>query len=198
MTAIRLVLVRHGPTEWNAARRLQGRANIPLSPAGRAAVSRRVLPAELAGLRWLTSPLARARQTAELLGVAARPEPALIEMDYGAWEGLTLQAARAADPAAALVNEARGLDFRPPGGESPRQVQARLIGLAGRLLAEGRDTGAVTHKGVIRAAMALATGWDMTGKPPVRLDWAAAHLFLLDSAGHWSLARADIPLEPPE
>jgi len=193
---IRLALLRHGPTAWNAERRMQGRADVPLSPAGIEAVRRRRVPAELAGFRWLTSPLARARQTAGLLGVSAEPEPALIEMDYGAWEGLTLAAARAGDPGAA-ANEARGLDFTPPDGESPRMVQARLAGLAERLLEAGDDTAAVTHKGVIRAALALATGWDMTGKPPLRLDWAAAHLFLLDAAGHWSLVRADIPLEPP-
>ena len=197
MSGVRLALLRHGPTAWNAARRLQGRAGVPLSPAGARAVARRVVPPELAGLRWLASPLARARQTARLLGVAAEPEPALIEMDYGGWEGLTLEAARALDPAAARLNEARGLDFRPPGGESPRDVQARLAALAGRLLADGRDTGAVTHKGVIRAALALATGWDMTGRPPLRLDWSAAHLFLLDPAGRWTLARPDIPLQPP-
>lgn len=194
---MRLALLRHGPTEWNAERRLQGRADIPLSPAGRAAVARRRIPPELAGLRWLASPLARARETARLLGIEAAEEPALIEMDYGAWEGRTLAAIRAAAPVAAAANEARGLDFRPPGGESPRDVQARLSVLARRLLAEGRDTAAVTHKGVIRAALALATGWDMTGRPPLRLDWTAAHLFLLDAAGNWSLERADIPLEPP-
>lgn len=198
---IRLALLRHGPTTWNAERRLQGRADIPLSSIGTEAVRQRRVPDALAGFRWLASPLARARQTAKLLGVAAEPEPALIEMDYGAWEGLTLAEARASDPGAE-ANEARGLDFTPPGGESPRVVQARLAGLAARLLADGRDTAAVTHKGVIRAALALATGWDMTGKPPHRLDWAAAHLFLLDAAGHWSLVRADIPMtsslpEPP-
>ena len=194
---IRLVLLRHGPTDWNAEHRLQERADIPLSDAGRAAVARRKLPAELDGFRWLASPLARARQTAQALGVTAVPEPALIEMDYGTWEGLTLAEARAGDPGAP-ANEARGLDFTPPGGESPRAVQARLVELGGRLLADRRDTAAVTHKGVIRAALALATGWDMTGKPPVRLDWTAAHLFRLDADGHWSLERPNIPLEPPE
>jgi len=193
---IRLALLRHGPTDWNARHRLQGRADIPLSDSGRAAVARRTVTAELAGFRWLTSPLARARQTAEALGVAAEPEPALIEMDYGSWEGLTLAEARAGDPGAP-ANEARGLDFTPPGGESPRTVQARLSELGVRLLADRRDTAAVTHKGVIRAALALATGWDMTGKPPVRLDWTAAHLFRLDADGHWSLERPNIPLEPP-
>lgn len=199
---IRLALLRHGPTDWNADRRLQGRADIPLSAAGRTAVAGRRLPRELSGWRWLASPLARARQTARLLGVAAIEEPALIEMDYGAWEGRTLAAVRAEDPTGVAANEARGLDFRPPGGESPREVQVRLAALGLRLLADGCDAAAVTHKGVIRAALALATGWDMTGRPPLRLDWTAAHLFLLDAAGHWSLARAnlalaDTPPEPP-
>lgn len=194
---IRLALIRHGPTGWNAGKRLQGRADIPLSDAGRAALAGRRVPPELAGFRWLTSPLARAAETARLLGVTAAVEPALIEMDYGTWEGRTLAAIRAEDPDGAAADEARGLDFRPPGGESPRDVQGRLCELAVRLLADGRDTAAVTHKGVIRAALALATGWPMTGKPPSRLDWTAAHLFLVDAAGHWSLLRADISLEPP-
>lgn len=197
---IRLALIRHGATAWNAARRLQGRADIPLSETGRAAVARRRIPPVLAGAHWLTSPLVRAGETAALLGAAAVEEALLIEMDYGSWEGRTLAAVRAEDPEAVAANERRGLDFRPPGGESPREVQARLAALARRLPADGRTVVAVTHKGVIRAALALATGWDMTGRPPLRLDWTAAHLFLLDPAGHWSLAHADLPLDdtPPE
>lgn len=194
---IRLALLRHAPTAWNEAGRLQGHTDVALSEAGRAGLQGRRPPHELAGFRWLASPLLRACETALLLGVAAEPEPALIEMDYGDWEGRTLAEVRAEDPDGAAANEARGLDFRPPGGESPRDVQARLVSLGQRLQADGRDTAAVTHKGVIRAALALATGWDMTGKPPRRLDWSATHLFLLDPAGHWTLARADIPLEPP-
>lgn len=195
---IRLALLRHGPTEWNAARRLQGRADLPLSAAARAALARRRPPAELAGFRWLASPLLRARETARLLGVTAASEPALIEMDYGAWEGRSLAELRAEDPAGVAANEARGLDLRPSGGESPREVQARLARLAGRLLAARGDVAAVTHKGVIRAALALATGWDMTGKPPVRLDWAAAHLFLLAADGRWALLQPNLPLPETE
>jgi len=66
------------------------------------------------------------------------------------------------------ANEARGLDFRPDGGESPRKVRARLESLLADLAA-GPDAILVTHKGVIRAAVSLATGWDMTAKPPLRL-----------------------------
>ena len=47
----------------------------------------------------------------------------------------------------------------------------------------GAPTAAVTHKGVIRAVLALATGWNMLGKPAYRLDWSAAQLFHLDPAG---------------
>ncbi|MEQ8396205.1 histidine phosphatase family protein [Thalassobaculum sp.] len=195
---IQLVLLRHGPTEWNAARRLQGRSDIPLSSLGRQAVRRKVLPSGFREFRWLTSPLSRACETASLLGVTAEIEPALIEMDFGSWEGRTLAQVRAENPEAVALNEALGLDFRPAEGETPREIQARLEELGTRLLADGRDTAAVSHKGVIRAALALATGWGMTGKPPVRLDWGAAHLFLLDATGHWSLKRANIPLEPSE
>src|SRR3546814_19659201 len=65
--------------------------------------------------------------------------------------------------------EALGLDLRPPGGESPRQVQDRLKPWLAERSSCGRDTIAVTHKGVIRALYALACGWDMTGPPPDKL-----------------------------
>jgi probable phosphoglycerate mutase len=47
---------------------------------------------------------------------------------------------------------------------------------------------AVTHRGVIRVILAAATGWDMRGKPPVKLDWRAVHLFELDERGRLQLA----------
>src|SRR3546814_15044213 len=63
------------------------------------------------------------------------------------------------------ANEARGLDFRPPGGESPRDVQDRLRPLLAELAAAGADVVAVSHKGVLRALYALASGWDLRGTP---------------------------------
>jgi probable phosphoglycerate mutase len=47
---------------------------------------------------------------------------------------------------------------------------------------------AITHRGVIRVVLAAATGWDMLGKPPVKLDWRAAHFFELDERGRPQLA----------
>jgi len=201
MTA--LVLIRHRPTAWNAAGRIQGRTDVPLSATGRAAVRAWRLPAEIGdppgAWDWLTSPLARARETAEILlppaaRAALRHEPALMEMRWGAWEGYTLAEVRQAGGEDAADAEARGLDFCPPGGESPRQVQARLAPLLAALAARRRPAVAVTHKGVIRAVLACAAGWDMTGRAPAKLNDACAHRFVLEAAGAPRIERLNIPL----
>ncbi len=200
-----LVLIRHGPTDWTAEGRIQGHSDVPLSAAGRDAVRGWRLPLELAdepgGWVWLSSPLARARETAALLrhgnGAAeARLEDALKEMHWGDWEGRRLAELRAEDGGHMAAEEARGLDFRPPGGESPREVQDRLMPLLAALAAAGRPAAAVTHKGVIRAVYARATGWDMTGRPPEKLRDACAHRFVLDSGGAPRPDRLNIPLAP--
>jgi len=191
-----LALLRHGPTEWNTMRRLQGRVDLPLSTAGQVYVSRWRLPAEVAGFAWVSRPLRRARETAELLGLKdAAVVRALTETDWGEWEGKTLAELRALDAAAVAAAEAKGLDFRPPGGESAREVQKRLTPWLARVAAAGVATGAITHKGVIRATFALATGWAMTSKPPVRLEWDAVHLFRLAADGTPAVARLNVPLE---
>ena len=63
-----VAFVRHGRTEWNDAGRMQGRADIGLSEAGRAQVRGWTLPRSLAGARFVASPLARARETAAIMG----------------------------------------------------------------------------------------------------------------------------------
>jgi probable phosphoglycerate mutase len=165
---------------------MQGRADLSLSPAGRAQVLRWRLPEAWAQARWLSSPLRRATETAALL--TDRPvdiEPRLIEMDWGAFEGRTLAELRAEAAEAMAANEARGLDFRPQGGESPREVRTRLGALIADLAAAGdlARVVCVTHKGVVRAALSLATGWDMIAKPPLRLAGDTALILHADAAG---------------
>ena len=192
-----LIVLRHGPTAWNEAGRLQGRSDQPLSPAGRETVSAWQLDPALHDYRWITSPLRRARKTAALLGhPQAEVESGLIEMDWGAWEGETLADLRARLGSDMAAAEAKGLDFRPPEGESPRDVQARLIPLMATLAAEGEACVAVCHKGVIRALYALASGWNMTGKPPEKLLPSRAHSFTLDPQGQPSVSQLNIPLAP--
>lgn len=190
-----LLILRHGPTTWNAEGRIQGRIDQPLSDAGRAVVRGWRLPPEAGGRIWYASPLSRAWETAGLLGLAPRPEPRLREMDWGEWEGMRL-----ADLAAAGILtpdlESRGLDLRRPGGESPRDVQERLRPWLAAVAAGGEPAGAVAHAGVIRALYALAVGWDMADKPPHKIRDACAHVFSLASDGTPSLVRLNIPLEP--
>ncbi len=189
---IRLAVLRHAATAWTEAKRLQGRSDPPLSADGRAAAAAWRLPPELGDWPIRSSPLARARETAALLarGRPVTADPGLTEMAWGDWEGRTLAELGDTDPRFA-VEAARGLDMTPPGGESPRMVQARL---APWLAALAAPTVAVTHKGVIRALLGLATGWDFLGKPPLRLSWSAVHLFSVDG-GAVAVERVNLPLE---
>lgn len=170
-----LALLRHGDTAWSAEGRIQGRSDPPLTDEARARLRRFKLPNLCAGMHIVTSPLARCIETAALLGAPQAPrEPRIAEMSWGAWEGRRLADLRAELGAQMSENEARGWDFRPERGETPREVLKRVSAwLAG--LTE--PTLAVTHRGVIRAVYAQAAGWDMLGRPPVKLAWDAVHVF---------------------
>ena len=104
-------------------------------------------------------------------------------MDWGDWEGARLADLRAADPPGMAANEARGLDFRPAGGESPRELQERLRPWLADCAAAGAASLAVCHKGVIRALFALATGWDMTAPIDGEPRGACWHGFALAPDG---------------
>ena len=193
----RLAVLRHGPTAWTAERRLQGRTDLPLSPAGRAAVANWQMPAEVDGFAWVTSPLKRARQSAALLGHGeARIDPRLIEMSFGEWEGKRLVDLASELGAEMAALEDRGLDFRAPGGESPREVQQRLAPFLLETGTGGIDRLAVAHKAVIRALYALATGWPMVGKPPQRLMEFGLHIFAVAADGAITLSKLNLPLTP--
>ena len=193
---IDVVMIRHAVTAWNEAGRIQGRADIPLCERGRRALVGKRLPERFDVYRAHSSPLARAVETAVLLGLGTPVlDRRLVEMDWGEWEGGTRASAAAADAEGVARNEARGPDFRPPGGESPREVQARVVDWA-RCAARSRSgVVAVTHKGVIKATLGLARGWDLTGKAPVRLDWARAHRFrFVAETGDFVLVEPNVPL----
>jgi probable phosphoglycerate mutase len=189
--------LRHGATDWNAEGRMQGRRDIPLSAAGRADVARWTLPADLAhDADWFASPLLRAVQTAKLMsGRTPRIEPSLIEMDWGAWEGQRLDDLQARLGDEFTGNAARGLDFRPPGGESPRDVVSRVARWLESIAARERPLVAVTHNGVLRALHVLATDWDMLGKPPVKLRPATLQRFHLAPGPSLAIEACNVPLD---
>ncbi len=174
----RVALVRHGPTDWNAERRLQGRADRVLSPEGRAEVEMWSVPEDCLGFEWVSSPLLRARQTAEILGLAvSRIEHAITEMDWGDWDGHTRCELEEIYGNEVAVQTARGLDMRPHNGESPRELRSRVSGWLLCVAERCQPTGAVCHQGIIRAVLSLATGWNMIGKPPLLTGWNGMHLF---------------------
>ncbi|MBX3499723.1 MAG: histidine phosphatase family protein [Alphaproteobacteria bacterium] len=188
---MRIAFLRHGPTAWNDEGRLQGMTDVPLSSRGRAHVATWRVPYQ--DWRWACSPLTRARETAVLLGAppSLAVEPALREMAYGEWEGRTLDELRAREPQGMRDAETRGLDMAPPGGESPRQVMDRLRPW---FAAQRDDVVAVSHKGVIRVVLAMATGWDMKSRQPVKLDWNCLHVFAVAGDGAVAVDRLNTPL----
>ena len=143
-----LATIRHGATDWNAERRLQGRADRPLSAHGRSEVKRWNVPPLLRHACWLTSPLARAKDTASLLGHPdCGEEPALIEMAWGDWEGRTRAELVAEFGSQHIDGNPLGRDFSPPNGESPRQVWDRLTSWVSNMARLGRPVVAVRIAG---------------------------------------------------
>lgn len=192
-----IAFIRHGDTDWNRRGLIQGSSDIGLDEEGRALVARWRVPAELDGFTWLSSPLKRAHETARILvGHEPPTDPRLAEMCWGEWEGRTIPDLRAELGNLMAAWEARGLDFCGPGGESPRAVQARIRTLLEEIAVVGRPVAAVSHRGVIRAVYALATGWDMASKPPERLRDDCAHVFALDGAARPQVHKLNIPLVP--
>ena len=136
-----ILLARHGETEWNAIRRVQGWTDIPLSEKGLAqaeALAERLSRVPLAAV--YSSDLARAAQTAAptaaRLGLTVQTVPELREKGFGEWEGLTQADLERDYPELwHRYHVLRDLDALVPGGETWPQVQERLSAALGRILA---------------------------------------------------------------
>lgn len=156
-----------------------------------------LVPEEFVKARVYCSPKLRARQTAECLGLAdPRFEARIVEQSWGAWEGMTRaeMLARDGEDAFEKAGASRGVEFRPPGGESTGEVHARVASFFADLAAKNEGAIAVTHAGVLRAAYALATGWDLTAPYPSELDLKAVLVLYLAADGTPSLAAINVPL----
>ncbi|MEL7100543.1 MAG: histidine phosphatase family protein [Pseudomonadota bacterium] len=188
---IRLALLRHGHTPWNRAHRIQGRSDIPLDAEAEDTLRALRLPPPWDRTDMVASPLSRAMQTGVLLGGSPAAEPALMEMDWGDWEGR-----RGADLRAELGNgfpdiEAWGWEWAPPGGESPATLRTRLIPWAERLAS---DTVAICHIGVMRVLLAHASGWDFDGPAPFAVK--RNRLYVIEIGTHWRAWPEPVRLEP--
>ncbi|MDE1198876.1 MAG: histidine phosphatase family protein [Pseudomonas sp.] len=161
-----LYLIRHGETDWNARRLLQGRRDIPLNAVGQgqAVVSgtclKWLLP-DATTVDFIASPLGRTRQTMEIirqqLGLDAadyRTDERLVEINFGEWEGLDWQQIAERQPERYQARQADPLNFIPTDGENYPHVFERVGSLLNSLQ---RDTVLVAHAGVLRSCLALLT-----------------------------------------
>ena len=167
-------LARHGQTEWNVAGRRQGRLDSPLTPLGLRQAHRN---ADLLSCHQIdaifTSPLGRARRTAEIvgeaLGLPAQVLDELAEVAHGAWSGLTSAEIDAGWPGQRAAREQDKYTFRFPDGESYADADVR----AGRALAE------VARSGVRRP---LLVSHEMIGRMLLKQLGVAGSLQLRQSS----------------
>jgi broad specificity phosphatase PhoE len=164
--ACRIHLVRHGQTIMNAQVRFRGRLDIPLNEVGRAEAqeaARSLLGSGLVAV--YTSPLGRAREVAEAIAVkngvgAVREQPDLVNLDYGAWEGLTKEESAAVDPVAWAAYTRDPEAAVCPDGEAVCEAADRVVA-ALRAIARshpGQSVAAVSHGVMLRLAVLRVAG----------------------------------------
>ncbi|RMI35143.1 acid phosphatase [Nocardia stercoris] len=191
----RLVLLRHGETEWSRARKHTGRTDVPLTTLGeeqaRAAgpLLRRL---KLSDPLVLTSPMRRAVETAKLAGLpAARVDPDLAEWDYGDYEGLTTPQIRETAPGWTVFTAP------VPGGESAAQVQVRadrvLDSVSGAL--RERDVVLVGHGHFSRALIARWAAFDVREGRRFFLSTGAISVLGYDHQARTLLAHNLVPAD---
>lgn len=198
---MRLFLIRHGRTAWNAQGRFQGCRDIPLDETGRAQARAMALQASRIPFSavW-SSPLSRARETAAFLarskGLDVKVHEDLKEIRHGKWEGLTADEVARRWPSLYRLWEESPQEVVMPGGESLADVQARALTAMKDVSCCGADCVAVvSHDAVIKVLLCAWLGLSLSGFrrfdlanasiTGVRLKGDHASLFLLGDIS-WS------------
>lgn len=192
--AMTLLLIRHGETAWNAEGRFRGHADIDLSARGRqqAAELARRLPRCFPIEHIYSSPLKRSLETArplpKALGLSVVVEPALIDLDFGEWQGkLSEEVARKfPEEYAAWLSGDLAVQF--PNGERLQAAVERLRGFIHDVSELHADevVAAVTHEAVCQLANRLLTGAPLSSFRLVRHDPGHASIFERQGRGKWS------------
>ena len=194
MTDRRLVLVRHGITDWNREGRFQGHLDPPLSAIGmreaRSVGMRIAADAELRPVRILSSSLARATETAAAIGSACvtsvEHDRRLIEIGQGDWEGRTHDEIAVTD--AARYARWRSTDALPPGGETIEHTTERLLDALASIADVEGTVVLVCHGGTIRVLARILL--DLSAARSWALDVDNASVSVVTRvAGSWRLDR---------
>jgi broad specificity phosphatase PhoE len=163
------MLIRHGQTDWNLIRRMQGHIDIPMNRIGRSQA--KLLAQKLADCPLeaiYTSDLARAQETAEIiarpLGLTPIPQLALRERLLGRFQGLTIEEARVQYPDD--WQQVREKGAAPPGGESRQEVATRVRDAFNEIVERHTDqqVAIVSHGGVLQLLIAWVVGLPL-GQP---------------------------------
>lgn len=158
MPITRLIILRHGETEWNAESRYQGQLDSPLTASGRAqaeALGERLKRESVAAL--YSSDLGRARQTAEIISArthhAIIPHAGLRERHLGIFQGHIIRQAKERWPDEYRQLRSSDADYAPPEGESQRDLSSRIVTTLAEIAARhpGATLAVVTHGGVLSA-----------------------------------------------
>jgi probable phosphoglycerate mutase len=194
----RIVAIRHGETTWNAAMRMQGQLDTPLSPRGRwqagrvgEALATEALDAVIA------SDLVRALDTAQAIaarhGLAVSSDPGLRERSFGIFEGYTYADIDARWPAEAARWRHHDPDFGPEEGETFRAFYARSVSTATRIAAAhaGRSIAIVTHGGVLDCLYRAACGVALDAPRTWELGNAAVNRLLYTARGFTLVGWSD-------
>ena len=183
----RLTLVRHGETDWNRDGKLQGQIDIDLNDTGR-------LQAERLGRRLAdndftavySSDLRRCWDTATIAlrgrAIAPTPRQELREIALGHWEGLTTEEVVASMPDEIAHVRADPIERAPKGGESRRQLQARIVAAIQDIVAvhPGESVLIVSHGGSLRALALWALWADLRASPRIDFDNCAVSVMEFD------------------
>jgi phosphoserine phosphatase len=181
----RIVLVRHGQTEWNRVERFRGRADVPLNETGLA-------QAELTGRRiaaeWKTeavysSPLSRAARTAEVIAghfdLPVQVHPGLTDIDYGKWQGLTPDEVR--EQWQKMIDDwyNKPASIRIPGGETLEELRIRALGVIDELVKrhDGQTVVVVGHTVINRIILLGVLGLSNDRFWRLRQDTCAINSF---------------------
>lgn len=207
----RVCIIRHGETEWNVQKRIQGHTDIPLNETGRAQALAMAFNAAHQRFQAIySSDLARALETAKALAARedheVRPLPQLRERHYGLFQGLTAEEGARLHPQAHAHYLARDLDYDFGSGESLRDFAARVSDGIDWLVRHhaGQTIAAVSHSGVLDVVYRRATGRPLHTPRDFAIPNCALNWFRFDGQGWHLEAWGDrhhlhaVLTEPPE
>ena len=193
--SMRLFLVRHGETEWNAERRAQGRSDIDLSEAGRCqaqALAQALAEESIAGV--YSSPMQRAHATATIIaaphGLPVVVHSGLNELDQGDLEGLKQEEMRERYPELLRRWVAGDTSVKLPGGESMEELQSRVWTAVQDILIQHQvsTVAIVSHNLAILAYICKALGVPLSVFRRLRQQTGSLNLFEVND-GHHTLVR---------